>query len=157
LPSGAEVSYAYCECGRVTGIETPWGDYAYTYSATSGVLSRLDSPGGFSLAFSYDGALLTSTTQAGPVAGTVSWTYDANFRVAGESVNGGETVTYAYDKDGLLTRAGALTLTRDPTNGALTGSTLGTVTDSIGYNPYGELASYRAGTAQGTVYQAAYT
>ncbi len=157
FPDGTEIAYAYCECGRLTGITTPWGTYTYTYSSTTGVLSELDSPGGFSLSFGYDGALLTSTTQSGPVSGSVGWTYNSNLQVASESIDGGNTVTYGYDKDGLLTQAGDLTLTRDAGNGSITGSILGSVTDSVDYNQYGELASYQAAANGNDALQDTYT
>jgi RHS repeat-associated protein len=157
FPDGSEIAYTYCECGRLQTITAPWGTYTYTYSATTGSLSELDSPGGFSLNLGYDGALLTSTTETGPVAGSVSWTYNPNLQVASESVDGGNTVTYGYDKDGLLTQAGDLTLTRDPGNGSINGSTLGSITDSVGYNQYGELGSYQADVNGSSAIQDTYT
>lgn len=157
LPGGIDISFAYCECGRLTEIDAPWGVYTYTYSDTTGVLSSLASPGGFQLTFGYDGILATSTTLTGPVSGSVSWTYDNHFRVASESVDGTNTVNFAYDHDGLLTQAGDLTLDRDAQTGFITGSSLGVVTDTIGYNNFGELASYQADIAQATAYQDAYT
>jgi len=73
--------------------------------------------------------LLTGTTWAGPVAGNVTRTYDTDFRVTTESVNGGNSVTFQYDPDSLLTTAGALTLTRHAQHGLLTGTSLGSVTN----------------------------
>jgi RHS repeat-associated protein len=64
-------------------------------------------------------------------------------------VNGGSTVAFTYDNDDLLTGAGALTLTRHAQNGLLTGTALDTVTDSLTYNGFGEVASYQA-TQSGT-------
>jgi YD repeat-containing protein len=65
--------------------------------------------------------------------GSVTRTYDTDFRVATESVNGGNSVTFQYDPDSLLTGAGALTLTRHAQHGLLTGTTLGNVTDTYTY------------------------
>lgn len=144
LPGGVEIDYTYCECGRLTGVHAPWGDYTYTYSTTTGELQSLASPGGFAVTFGRDGGLLTSTTETGPVAGRIDWAYDANFRVTSESFNGANAVTFAYDADGLLTRAGDLTIARDAATGRATGTTLGVVGDSVGYNVYGEENSYQA-------------
>ena len=84
-------------------------------------------------------------------------TYDADFRTAGVTVNGGGTTVYAYDADGLLTAAGAMALARDAANGQVTGTTLGVVADERTYNEHGEPTGYRA-TAGGTpVMEAAYT
>jgi RHS repeat-associated protein len=144
LPGGAEIDYAYCDCGRLTGVSTPWGEYAYAYSTATGQLSSLASPGGFSVSFGYDGGLVTSETVTGPVAGRIDRAYDANLRLASELVNGGNKVTFAYDADGLLTRSGTLTLTRDAANGRVTGTTLGVVTDAVVYSSYGEVSQYQA-------------
>ena len=59
---------------------------------------------------------------------------------------------FGYDLDGLLTGAGALTLTRDPQNGRLTGTTLGSMTDSYGYDGNGLFASYTAAYSGTTLY-----
>jgi len=50
-----------------------------------------------SLAYGYDGSLVTSTTWAGNVAGSVGWTYNNDFRVVSESVNGANSVTAANE------------------------------------------------------------
>ncbi|MEI4878565.1 hypothetical protein, partial [Klebsiella pneumoniae] len=65
-------------------------------------------------------------------------------RLTAERVNGGPSIAFQYDADGLLTDAGILHLGRDPDNGLLTGSTLGPLTDTRTYTSFGELASYRA-------------
>ena len=68
---------------------------------------------------------------------------------AAVSVNGANPVAYDYDADSLLTQAGSLTLTRNAQNGLLTGTTLGSVTDSCSYNGFGEPTGYeRRATAQ---------
>ncbi len=64
-------------------------------------------------------------------------------------MNGAKPIPFTHDPDSLLTQAGALTLTRDPQAGFLTGTALGSVTDTRSYSTFGELSSYRAtfGTA----------
>ena len=86
---------------------------------------------------------------AGLVTRSVGWTYTTDFRVTTERVNGGTPITFAYDPDRLVTGVGALTLTRNPENGLLTGSTLGNVTDSYTYSTFGEVRTYQA-TYSGT-------
>ena len=54
------------------------------------------------------------------------------------------SISFGYDNDSLLTQAGALTLTRHPQNGLLTGTTLGNVTDTWTYNNFAEPTSYTA-------------
>jgi RHS repeat-associated protein len=144
LPGGSTIQYAYCDCGRLTSITSAWGNYTYTYSDTTGQLTSLAGPNGFTLSTGYDGILATSEITTGPVAGRTNWTYDNNFRVVSESVNGANPVTFAYDNDGLLTRAGSLTISRDTSNGRMTGTILGTVTDTVSYDQYGDRSGYQA-------------
>lgn len=62
-----------------------------------------------------------------------------------------------YDNDGLLTGAGALTLTRDVQNGLLTGTTLGSATTSIAYNTFGERETETVAYGVTVQYGATYT
>ena len=130
--------------GRLTTLTAPTGQTTVTYHPTTGNVSNIDSPGGVGLSYTYDGSLLTGTSWTGPVAGSVTRTYDTDFRVATESVNGGSPVTLQYDPDSLLTQAGSLTLARHPQHGLLTGTALGGVTDAYTYSTFGELDTYQA-------------
>src|SRR6478736_889041 len=115
--------------------------------------------------FAYDGPLLTSeqTTWLN-VNASVSVASDVTAKLQRQTegisvtASGGTSTTkatYDYaDADGLLTcaslstcspgAANKLDLTRDPTTGALTGTTFGAVSDTYTWNTYGELASYSA-------------
>src|SRR5262249_17236248 len=53
-------------------------------------------------------------------------------------------INFVYDQDDLLTQAGALVAGRNAQNGLLTGRTLGSVTDTLGYNQFGEVTTYTA-------------
>jgi RHS repeat-associated protein len=132
------------------------GAIGATYDAATGHLKTLAAPGGLNLAFAYDGALLTSESASGSVAGTVARTYDDDLRLASQSVNG-TAVSFGYDADSLLTQAGALTVTRDAQHGLVTGSTLGGVTSAWTYDGFGGLATASASHASGPLYGAEYT
>src|ERR1700750_3487849 len=106
--------------GRLTSFAFSGGTDTFSYDATSGRVSSIATTDGITLSYGYDGPLLKTTTWAGPVAGSVTRTYDADFRLATETDAGGSPVTFQYDKDGLLTGAGALTITRDPATGFVT-------------------------------------
>ncbi|MBN2383245.1 hypothetical protein JXQ70_10215 [bacterium] len=105
---------------------------------------------------------LTGTSVTGTVNGSVTRTYDHNFRLTSQTVNGSSTISYTYDDDGLLTGAGDLILQRDANNGLITGSTLGNVTDTLGYQDvlqsvnYGEVASYAAHYGSNPLYAVTY-
>lgn len=108
-----------------------------TYSASTGNLTSIATSDGSSLTYGYDGDMITSETLAGPVSGTVTRTYDNNFRVSAETVQG-QAVSIGYDRDDLLTQLGAMTLTRDPNTGAVSATALGSVSDVRLYTQFGE-------------------
>jgi RHS repeat-associated protein len=107
-----------------------------------GSLRTITAPDGGMVTYSYDGSLLTDTTWSGAVAGAIHRTYSNDFLNTSESVNSGNTLSFGYDQDNLLTQAGTLMLSRDPRNGLFTGSTLGSVTDTLSYNSFGEISAY---------------
>jgi len=117
-----------------------------------------------SQSFTYDGPLLTSEQTAwSNVNASVSVGFGVNAKlqpqtegvsVTTSGATNTSTATYDYDPDGLLTcaslstcspgAASKLELTRDPTTGALLGTTFGAVSDTYTWNAYGELASHSA-------------
>lgn len=150
-PDGASIVPGYDHSARIATLVTPNGTYRYAYSPVSGNLTSSSEPGGGLLTYTYDGPLITSVAWSGPVSGTVSWTYDSHFRVSSE--NG---TSYRYDADGLLTGAGALTLTRNAGNGLLTGTTLGAMTDAYSYNEFGEVTRYEAAVGTTSLFRVDY-
>jgi len=144
-PDGQPLTLDYEPAGgRLSTLTAPTGQTTFTYHPTSGQVSSIASPGGTTLSYNYDGSLLTGTTWTGPVAGSVTRTYDTDFRVVSESVNGANPITFQYDPDSLLTQAGSLSLTRNTQNGLLTGTTVGSVSDARTYSTFGELSTYQA-------------
>jgi RHS repeat-associated protein len=148
LPQGQE-TFAYA---TVKDYAPSPNDYLLPLAGSTAQVRSISGPGGEQLAFKYLVAQLQGATWSGPVAGSVSWTLDNNFRLASEAVNGGNPVNFQYDKDGLLTQAGNLRLTYDPHNGQLTGTSLGTVTDTIGYDTFGNLNTYQASAGSTSLY-----
>jgi RHS repeat-associated protein len=147
-PDGQTVDLTYTTGGKLATLHAPHGDSHYTYHPTTGQRSTVTVPDGGTLTYSYDGFLLTGTTWSGPVAGSVTRQYNADFQVAALVVNG-QPIAFSYDLDGLLTQAGSLSLTRDAQHGLLTGTTLGNVSTTQSYTPFGELATVTA-TVNGT-------
>jgi YD repeat-containing protein len=157
-PDGGTVNPIYDPAtGRLTSIGLPGGESLnYTYDATSGDLTSVSGPDGVSVSYTHDGFLPTGTTWSGEVAGTVAHTYDEDLQVVERRVNGADPVAFAYDRDGLLVAAGALTLDRDPANGLLTGTTLGQVTTTRSHDAFGELATETAAFGGAELYRVAY-
>jgi RHS repeat-associated protein len=147
-PDGETVGIDYDAAGRPRTITSAAGPTTYAYDPASGQLTTVTAPGGVTLSYAYDGALVTAETLAGPVSGTVTRAYDADFQVLFETIAGSGFVSYGYDPDGLPVQAGALTLRRHAQHGLVTGTTLGGVEDEWTHTDDAEEASQRV-TAQG--------
>jgi len=135
--------------GRLTALTTSRGSNTYGYNSTTGQLSSITTFDGVGLTYGYDGSLLKDVTWSGPVSGAVHKTYDSNFRLGSESLTGGQTINFGYDNDDLLVSAGAMTITRDPATGFLTGTTMGAIIESRTYDAFGAEKTYTV-TANGT-------
>ncbi len=103
--------------------------------------------------FTYDGFLITSITWSGAINGSVGFTYNNDFNVASETVDGGNDVNFSYDKDAFLVSSQSsggnsgsenFVIDRDPGNGFVTGTTLGGVSDAWTYDGFGETSAYSA-------------
>jgi RHS repeat-associated protein len=154
-PDGRSAALTYDTGGRLGTATLGRGSLTYEYDVGSSRLVRVLYPGG-EVSFSYDGSLITQMRWAGTVAGLVDRTYDNFFRAASCSVNGGNTVAFTYDGDGLLSAMGDLSITRNAVTGLVTGTNLGTVADTWGYNGFGELVSYTS-AAGGEAWGLSYT
>jgi RHS repeat-associated protein len=160
-PDGQTINFAYDNAGRLSSTSAPTETTTYAYDPNSGNLSSASISGSESLAYGYNGPLPTSSALSGTVAGTVSRTYNNNFWVASQSLNNGNTVNFTYDNDGLLTKAGAMVVKRDPKDGFVTGTTLGGALDTFKYDTFGEptgyTAKYKVGLTITTLDAVAYT
>ncbi|MDQ3280948.1 MAG: IPT/TIG domain-containing protein [Acidobacteriota bacterium] len=142
---GQSVTLSYDDTGRTTSVQSATTTQAYSYFG-SGRLASISAPG-LTLSYLYDGPLMTRTAWSGTVTGALTWTYDSDFRVTSQAVNG-TSVPFSYDSDSLLTSVGALALTWD-SRGLLSGTTIAKLADSYTYNEFGEVTAYRA-TYDGT-------
>jgi len=134
-----------------------------------GRLATLIGPGSIGLSLGYDGPLTTGVTWAGEVNGSVTWAHDTDFRPITETVTDGtitSDVALAYNTDSLLTCASpstcatsatdALRLNYATTLPRLTGTTLGSVTDTYAYNTFSELATYTVTHGSTQLYRVVY-
>jgi RHS repeat-associated protein len=137
------VNLAYDNSGRLNTLTLARGVTTYNYSQSTGQLGSITAPDGGGLFYGYSGSLLTTTAWNGQVAGTVARAYNNDLRVTSLSVNGVAT-TFSYDADTLLTQAGDLTLTRDPSNGVITATALGNQRVTLSYNGFWELTGTTA-------------
>jgi RHS repeat-associated protein len=138
-PDGETIQFGYDSAGRLSSTTTPTETISYSYDPKTGNLSSASITGGEALAYGYNGPLPISSALTGTVAGSVSRVYNDNFWIASESINGGNTVNFTYDNDGLITNAGSLALKLSSKDGLITETTLGGATDSRKYDDFGEL------------------
>jgi len=113
--------------------------------------------GGEAIAYSYNGTLPTGSAWTGTVAGSVGRSFNNNFWVASESIDGGNGIAFTYDKDGLVKKAGAITLAHNAKTGLHTGATLGEAKDTITYSTYAEPTAHTAKFGTAILYKANYT
>lgn len=160
-PDGQTISPTYdAATGQLTSVTTPQGIYSVSYLAGNR-LQTVSAPGGVNHTLTWDGPLLKTHTLAGPIAGTVSYTYGNDFHLDTVTV-GTVMIDYGYDDDGLLTSAivpgnPTLNLTRNTQNGLLTDTTLGTMTDHWTYNVFADPMSYEAKTSGNSQFAQTFT
>ena len=168
VPNGAStqtVTPGYDSVGRLhTVVDSLSGVTSTIAYAAGGLPQSVTTSDGEVVTYAYgvDGPLLMSKAWSGSVSGLVTFTHDAFFRVASRAVNAGTPVTYNFDADGLYAGASGLvsySVTRDfnGKNGLLTGSTLGSVTDALTYNGFGEPKTYAATFGGSPIYSSAIT
>lgn len=155
-PDGLQTNYGYDTAGRLIYISTPTGGTNFTYNSTTGDLA-IAVRGTEKIAYGYNGPLRTKSTWTGTIAGSVGRSYNNNFWVTGQTINGANGVAFQHDNDGLLTKAGSLAIKRSSKNGLITGTTLGAATDTRSYNGFGELIGYTASIEGVTAYSVQFT
>jgi RHS repeat-associated protein len=161
-PDGTILQHLY-DRGRLERTTASVGDVRRVYygptetcqGCAPGKLARILGPYGVSLDLSYDGSLKVGERWSGGVNGNVSWAFDSNFRIVGETISGTtsspQQVVFGYDNDLLLTCAStttcapapinALCLTRHSAHGLITELAQGAIAESWTYNSFGELAT----------------
>ncbi len=152
---GAGTSITYDAAGRPSAVAYPGGSLGMAYDGKTGQLRALSAPGS-SIAFDYDGAFVRSVTATGPAPGVVTFTYDAMLRGASEQI-GASTATYAFDHDGLVTKAGVVLLGRESATGHLSGIDVLDAAQRFTHTPFGELAGYRSQGAGGNLLEVTLT
>ncbi|MCI5210561.1 MAG: RHS repeat protein, partial [Candidatus Electrothrix sp. ATG2] len=109
FPSGFQITNIYTD-NLLTQTQTPEGniDYSYLCSSKVGSISK----GSESISYGYDGSLLTSESKSGTLNQTLTFAYNNDFNLPAISY-AGATENLSYDDDGLLTAAGAYTISRN--------------------------------------------
>jgi RHS repeat-associated protein len=156
-PDGQVINYNYDAAGRAISLASPSTTISFSYDSITGNRSSASVAAGEAIGYSYNGSLPTGSTWTGVVGGNVGRSYNNNFWVTSETINGGNSVAFTYDKDGLVSKAGLLTLKYNAKTGFNTGSTLATIKDTITYNTFAEPTAHTAKHGTAVLYKAAYT
>ncbi len=141
LPSGKTIDGAYDNGGRLTSTVYPEGAVALSYFDNTdrvGSLTRTSAVDNQAITFSYDGFLTTRIAYSGVANGEYRYSFDNNFRIMSVALDNVWT-TLARDNDGLLTRYGPFTITRNGPAGAPSALTDNTLSVSYTYDSSGRL------------------
>jgi RHS repeat-associated protein len=151
-PDGSTIVLAYQQ-GRLSSLNYPEGAISLTYDSGTSLLRTVSGPGGEVLAYTSDGPLPIRTSWSGPVSGSIERSFNQDLRLSSQTVNGQLGVVFQYDNDGLLTQAGSFSVSRDPSSGLVTGTSLGAVTTSEIQDDLGELSSASAAYAGSEIFR----
>jgi RHS repeat-associated protein len=155
-PDGSTIVLAYRQ-GRLASLNYPEGTISLTYDPGTSLLQTVSGPGAEVLAYTSDGPLPIKTSWSGPVSGSIERSFNQDLRLSSQTVNGQLGVAFQYDNDGLLTQAGSFSVSRDPSSGLVTGTSLGAVTTSETQDDLGELSSSSAAYAGSEILRADFT
>ena len=156
------VAISYDDAGRpvsrvLTTAGNPSTTDTFSYDAAGRLTNIVVGASAVSVGVAYDGPLLTGETWSGPVTGNVTRTFDTSLRMISQSVNGANTIPFAYDDNSSLTGAGDLAIARDPHHGLPIGTTLDVVSDSLEYNGFGEVTDYTASASGAPLFTRGYS
>ncbi len=144
-PDNETIELQYDDGGRLQATILPTGEsVSYKYEATIGNTTEVIAADGEKVSYAYDGSLPIQESWDGTISGNVGWAYDNDLRVKSVSVNQGLVATYQYDSDGLLIRAGDLSLSRDSDTGLQTATSLGSLKTQQRHDLYGEPSEFTA-------------
>lgn len=155
LPSGRVIDGAHDNGGRLRDVTYSEGAVALSYFDNTdrvGTLTRSSAVDNQAIAFSYDGFLATRIAFSGVANGEYRYSYNNDFNVTGVALDNVWT-SLGRDADGLLTRYGPFTITRNGPAGAPSELTDNVLNVSYTYDSFGRLST-RTHTVAGTkVYQ----
>jgi RHS repeat-associated protein len=144
FPSGKTIIYNYTDPAdpndksKLRQVRTPEGNIDFTYlcgTKIESISKRTES-----IAYGYDGKLVTSETMTGTLNQSLAFSHNNDFEVSSFIYADG-TTDYSYDNDGLLTEAGSFTIIRNADNGLPESVSGGTLALSRTFNGYGEIES----------------
>ena len=135
FPSGKQIGLNYVS-GLLSSTASPEGTTNYSYVCGRDVAGI--AKGSENLSYTYDGNLLKTDTRAGLLNQAITYNYNNDFNVVSMTY-AGQSQTFGYDNDSLLTTASPFTISRNAQNGLPQAITDSTLTLNRSFSGYGEL------------------
>lgn len=159
-PSGRTVTNSYDSGARRVETTTPEASVTRTRDAAHRVTKLVRSPsdGGTdqTLSYEHDGRVVTELAYNGVVSGTFQYSHDADGAVTDITYPDGTTHSLTRNDDGMATKYGPFSITRQGPNGRVSEIRDETVTVALSYDSRGRIQS-RTHTVDGTtVYDVSY-
>ena len=157
-PDAKKVTISYDKTGRPGSVTLSGGGaVTTTRNATTGRLTAVTSPDGVTLSYTWGVADRPATvTWSGAIKGSLTRTHDKDLWLSSESIIGAGTITFGRDKDGLLTAAGPLSISREASSGLISGTTLGSATTTRTHDSHGALSSLKAAHGSTVLFSTVY-
>lgn len=153
-PDGASIDYVYDSVtGLLTEMTTPEGVFQVTMNSDKEILAAISRPDNSRIEIGYTGYYPSTVTNY-DTSGNFQSSYSKDFSVLGlvssDTVTGtaSSIISYQYNDDQEIKKAGDVNITYHVPNGYMTGTTMGSgstgFTDTYSYNTYGEVIGYQA-------------
>ncbi len=154
-----QVTFHRDQAGRIASVTLARGAYGYGYDPATGQLAQLTSPDAVTTSYQHDGALLLETRMRvpGAAAVVVGHDYDEAFRLARLTIQGTPSIEHGYDLGDQLTRAGPLTIERNPQTGFPQVTRVGGASTTLELSLFAEPSRATASFAGQPLYEATYT
>lgn len=153
---GSTIDYEYNGKGQLKSISTEDGTYSMDYYNKTGKLKTSSTPDLNSINFKYDGFLLTKEDLDGEIDHDVKFIYDNDFRVRTLMIDNANDISYEFDDDGLVTKAGDLEIHNKSINSLIESTNLDLITTNFAYNDFAEPIAYKAEYNGSALYQVVY-
>lgn len=154
FPSETVVAYSYDDERRLTTKSLPEGTVDFSYENSTGALTEVEGPNGSTLSRNLDGTLPVTETLQGEVSGTITRRFDSSFRPTTVTIED-NSVTYEYDGDSQVTRAGSCSISRDSA-GLVSEVTVASVTRDWDRNGFGEVSTHETTVGGSSAYRVDY-
>ncbi|MBN8540433.1 MAG: hypothetical protein J0L82_08605 [Deltaproteobacteria bacterium] len=151
---GKQIRYNYTQDAKrkLLSIETDAQTISFSYVPFRALLQGITTNDGYT-AFDYDGDAPISKNYFGVFNNGITMTYYQNGRLLNSMTVGGSYIAIAYNSDQEPSAVGELGITREQQTGLLTTKNLSSITESFGYNTFGELESKSLGSLGSETYQ----